>query len=636
MNVDRRKFLSVAAAGASLSIAAKSPSCWLESLAVQQGIENPLAVYPRRDWERVYRDQYRYDSHFSWVCSPNDTHACRVVAYVRNGVIIRMGSLYESQTYADLYGNKATNNWNPRQCAKGYTFHRVVYAPYRLKYPLMRAGWKRWADDGFPQLTETLRTKYKFDARGQDQLVRVAWPDAFAYIAKAYQSIAGRYSGPEGAKLLLEQGYEPEMVEAMGGAGTRTCKFRGGMGLLGVLGKYGAYRLANSLALLDVKLRGVKKEEAKGGRVWSNYTWHGDQAPGHPWVHGLQTSDCDFNDLRFSKLIVMDGKNLVENKMTDSHWFIECMERGAKLVVITPEYGAPASKADYHIPIRPSTDAALFLGITRMMIERGWYDPDFVKRYTDFPLLVRTDDLKRLRAEANAKVREAQLKGMAQTAAAARQQAGTLFSRKDGDKATTGEQPAVSATATAKAEPAPVTTPAIDEEQGGNILQMPRFVATRPRGDGDVRKASMLNEAAPVTRSHAEPARGAIAAQAPLMSDADLRAPSTGTKPSSSRQPTAGYTPDVMEFDGGMTGTTGPRPAVRRVAEPSPLLRAMNEPSPVYVQAVSDAFTELSGNGKRVTQKEWIARVAEKLNVDDSSARTIFNRVRESQKTARP
>jgi hypothetical protein len=39
-------------------------------------------------------------------------------------------------------------------------------------------------------------------------------------------------------------------------------------------------------------------------------------------------------------------------------------------------------------------------------------------------------ELKRLRAEANAKVREAQLKGMAQTAAAARAQAGQLFSRK--------------------------------------------------------------------------------------------------------------------------------------------------------------------------------------------------------------
>jgi nitrate reductase alpha subunit len=81
------------------------------------------------------------------------------------------------------------------------------------------------------------------------------------------------------------------MIEDMGGAGTRTIKMRGGMGLLGVLGKYGMYRLCNSLALLDVHVRGVKPEEAKGGRIWSNYTWHGDQAPGHPWVHGLQNSE---------------------------------------------------------------------------------------------------------------------------------------------------------------------------------------------------------------------------------------------------------------------------------------------------------------------------------------------------------
>jgi len=399
MTLDRRSLLSIAAAGASLSMAANSPLSWLASLAAQQGVPNPLAIYPARDWEKIYRDQYRYDSHFSWVCSPNDTHACRVVAYLRNGVIIRMGAGYESQNYGDLYGNKATNNWNPRQCAKGFTFHRVVYAPYRLKYPMVRAGWKQWADDGFPQLTPELRSQYKFDARGQDHFERVAWPDAFKYVAQGLQAISKRYSGEDGAKLLLEQGYEPEMVEAMGGAGTRTCKFRGGMGFLGVLGKYGAYRLSNSLALLDAKLRGVGHEEAKAGRVWSNYTWHGDQAPGHPWVHGLQTSDCDFNDLRSSKLIVMDGKNLVENKMTDSHWFIECMERGAKIVVITPEYGAPASKADYHIPIRPATDAALFLGITRLMMEHGWYDAEFVKQFTDFPLLVRKDNLRRLRAE---------------------------------------------------------------------------------------------------------------------------------------------------------------------------------------------------------------------------------------------
>ena len=392
MNFSRRQFLSACAAGASLG------SSWSWAFAPRQGVENPLSFYPERDWEKIYRDQYRYDSRFTWVCSPNDTHACRVSAFVRNGVVTRMGADYTYQNYSDIYGNHATANWNPRQCAKGYTFHRVVYAPYRLKYPLMREGWKRWADDGFPYLTTELRTKYKFDARGEDKLARIGWNEAFRYIALGYKAIATQYSGEQGAQRLTQEGYEPEMVAACEGAGTRTLKFRGGMGLLGVLGKYGAYRLSNSMALLDAHVRGVDPKDAKGGRSWSNYTWHGDQAPGQPWVHGLQASDCDFNDLRFSKLIVMDGKNLVENKMADSHWFIECMERGAKIVVITPEYGAPASKADYHIPLRPATDAALFLGITRIMMDRGWYDADFVKTRTDFPLLVRADNLKRLRA----------------------------------------------------------------------------------------------------------------------------------------------------------------------------------------------------------------------------------------------
>lgn len=371
----------------------------LRSLGFRPDILNPLAHYPARDWEKIYRDQYRYDGTFSWVCSPNDTHACRVMAYTRNGVITRMGTQYNYENYADLYGNKATANWNPRQCAKGYTFHRIVYGPYRLKHPIIRKGWKEWADAGFPELTPENKTQYKFDSRGTDVHLKLDWDSAFQYIAKAYVAIGKRYSGESGMALLRKQGYPEEMVAETRGAGTRTFKMRGGMGLLGVMGKYGLYRLNNSMALLDAHIRKVDKDKALAGRNWSNYTWHGDQTPGQPWVHGLQNADCDFNDLRFSKLIIMNGKNLVENKLPDSHWFIECMERGGRIVVIAPEYGAPSTKSDYWIPIRPETDAAFWLGVTRVMVDHGWYDEEFIKQFTDFPLLVRTDTLARLRAD---------------------------------------------------------------------------------------------------------------------------------------------------------------------------------------------------------------------------------------------
>ena len=42
--------------------------------------------------------------------------------------------------------------------------------------------------------------------------------------------------------------------------------------------------------------------------------------------------------------------------------------------------GPPATKADYWLPIRPGTDTALWLVITRLMIERKQYDATFVNR----------------------------------------------------------------------------------------------------------------------------------------------------------------------------------------------------------------------------------------------------------------
>ena len=139
MKLTRLEFLKISAAsGLGALLFSNGLSLW--AFEADPAIDNPLAYYPNRDWEKIYRDQYRYDRKFSWVCSPNDTHACRVTAFIRNGIAVRMGNTYDYQTYSDIYGNKATANWNPRQCAKGYTFHKLVYGPYRLKHPIVRQG----------------------------------------------------------------------------------------------------------------------------------------------------------------------------------------------------------------------------------------------------------------------------------------------------------------------------------------------------------------------------------------------------------------------------------------------------------------------------------------------------------------
>ena len=139
MFLSRRQFLKVSA-GTVAAVAVADKVLALTALQPVIEVGNPLGEYPDRSWERVYHDQYRYDSSFTWCCSPNDTHGCRVRAFVRNGVVMRVEQNYDHQTYEDLYGNRGTFAHNPRMCLKGYTFHRRVYGPYRLKGPLMRKG----------------------------------------------------------------------------------------------------------------------------------------------------------------------------------------------------------------------------------------------------------------------------------------------------------------------------------------------------------------------------------------------------------------------------------------------------------------------------------------------------------------
>ena len=80
----------------------------------------------------------------------------------------------------------------------------------------------------------------------------------------------------------------------------------------------------------------------KGAATGTNYTWHGDQDPSQPWWNGTQNCDVDLSDMRFSKMNTSWGKNFVENKMPEAHWKLESIERGARLVVITPEYNPTA------------------------------------------------------------------------------------------------------------------------------------------------------------------------------------------------------------------------------------------------------------------------------------------------------
>jgi anaerobic selenocysteine-containing dehydrogenase len=61
------------------------------------------------------------------------------------------------------------------------------------------------------------------------------------------------------------------------------------------------------------------------------------------------------------------------------------------LIVVDPRHVGLASKADLWLRVRPGTDGALALGIASLMIERGWYDRDFIRDWSNGPQLVRAD-----------------------------------------------------------------------------------------------------------------------------------------------------------------------------------------------------------------------------------------------------
>src|SRR4029078_13395754 len=108
---------------------------------------------------------------------------------------------------------------------------------------------------------------------------------------------------------------------------------------------------------------------------------------------GAQGSDIDLSDMRFSKLNTSWGKNFVENKMPEAHWKLECIERGARVVVITPEYNPTAYRADYWMPLRPASDGAILLGAMKIITDENLDATDVRERYTASPVLVRTDTL---------------------------------------------------------------------------------------------------------------------------------------------------------------------------------------------------------------------------------------------------
>jgi hypothetical protein len=250
-------------------------------------------------------------------------------------------------------------------------------------------------------------------------------------------------------------------------------------------------------------------------------------------------------------------------------------------------------------------------------------------------------ELKQVKAAANAKVRAAQLAAMTQTAIAARKQAAQFISQGKSDSDDRAEIPGIEVTEEEPGAPAgsarlaghgqTVEIGSAGDDSGGhmsNVLQLPQLNSLQHGRD-----MSIMNRA-----GRAQPA---------LMSDSDVEGslgiPASDAITMGQRRPpmlggslTPAINPLELADNDGMTGTTGPRPALRRSAQPSTLVSAMNGPNPAHVQVVTETLQELNipVNKRTLTAKEQrllIPRVAEKLDCDDTFARAVVGRVMKSE-----
>jgi anaerobic selenocysteine-containing dehydrogenase len=219
-------------------------------------------------------------------------------------------------------------------CAKGRAAPELVYHPDRLLYPLKRTRPKGDPDPGWQ---------------------RVSWDEALNLTAAGLRKIADEH-GPESVAFSVVSPSTSASDDSL----------------------VWIQRLANAFACPNLC---VSMELCGWGRYLATLYTYGASVPG-VYMPDLENTGC----------ILFWGYNPNLARLTHATATVEALKRGARLIVVDPRQTGVAKKADIWLRVRPGTDGALALGLAHIMIERGWYDQQFIRDWTNGPLLVRTDN----------------------------------------------------------------------------------------------------------------------------------------------------------------------------------------------------------------------------------------------------
>jgi len=133
---------------------------------------------------------------------------------------------------------------------------------------------------------------------------------------------------------------------------------------------------------------------------WSihhGYDQNGDLPMFWPMTFGVQSEEFESLEWPNARYTMVLGSNVIQTRLPDAHHLLRAKKNG-KLVVFDPDYCSTSAKADEWVSLKLDTDAAMGLGLAKVIIDRNLHDEDFLRDFTDMPLLVRKDNGKRLLA----------------------------------------------------------------------------------------------------------------------------------------------------------------------------------------------------------------------------------------------
>jgi anaerobic selenocysteine-containing dehydrogenase len=224
--------------------------------------------------------------------------------------------------------------YSPRGCMKGLSYHQLIYGEDRITTPLIRTG-----------------------ERGSGQFREATWEEALDKVAEGFKAIGERH----GWDAIHVFGQVPGS---------------------GYVHKGANYRAAALLGLTH----------------GTSFDFNGDLPMGMPITFGVQNAEHESKDWANAEFLLVVGANLLETRIPDAHFVFDAVAAGARLIVVDPVYSSTATKADNWLNIKAGTDAAFGLALAATIVEEGLADLDFMRTYTDAPLLVRADTGKRLLA----------------------------------------------------------------------------------------------------------------------------------------------------------------------------------------------------------------------------------------------